>query len=494
MPVRERTRIDKLRWVAVQGLILTGGFGFAQLLGFARNAMLGHLLAKSDFGVAAAITITLQIFEMISDTAADRMIVQAKDGDDPKLLACAHTIFLMRALMLAALVLWSAPYAAELFLVPEAVDGFRVLALVPLIKGLVHLDWRRAQRRLDNRAAVLIETVAQAAALALTWPAVWLTTGYEAVLWIAAIQGVFMVGASHCLAESRYRLSFDGAILWRFVAFGWPILLGAIPVLAVFQGDRIIVARFLGLDAFAGYTAAFLLAMVPVTLAIKIGHSLMLPLLAQTRDKGTSRHARFSLMCEMTALMAAVYLALFATLGGEAVLIAFGPNFAGTEMITAAIALMWAVRMAQMPAQALFLAEGDTRPLLVAGLIRCSGLALALAVAFHGADLLLIALSGTAGELLSLIYLAGRAGRIAPGLGGILISRSSFLLLAAAITLPMWPRQALGLSVLQSAGFAALMLLFVAAAAAFLMPSTRGELKALAGHWRERADALPGPV
>lgn len=491
--MERQSRIEKLRRVAVQGILLAGGFGFAQMLGFARNALLGHLLSKGDFGIAAAITVTLQIFEMISDIAADRMIVQAKDGDEPRILDCAHAIFLLRGLVLAVLVFVTAPHAADLFLVPEAVDAFRALALVPLIKGFTHLDWRRAQRRLDNRAAVLVETISQAAALALTWPAVWYVGSYEAVLWTAGIQGLFMIGASHWLAETRYRLSFDGPTLLRFVRFGWPILLGAIPVLAVFQGDRVIVARFLGLDSFAGYTAAFLLAMVPVTLAVKVGHSLMLPLLSQARERGISRTARFGLMCEMTVLMAAVYLAFFATLGGEAVELAFGPNFAGTQVITAAIAVMWALRLAQMPAQALFLAEGDTRPLLTAGIIRMSGLVLALAVAMHGADLVLIALAGAVGELLSLVYLAHRSGQVAAGLGRILLTRSAFLLLALAITLPLWHRQAFGLDIMQTAGFAALILLFVAAAAAALLPSTRGELQALAVHLRERAAPIDDP-
>ena len=52
------------RRVAGQGMLLFAGFGLAQGCSFARNALLGHLLSKSDFGIAATITLTLQLLEM----------------------------------------------------------------------------------------------------------------------------------------------------------------------------------------------------------------------------------------------------------------------------------------------------------------------------------------------------------------------------------------------------------------------------------------------
>ena len=60
-----------------QGALLTLGLTSAQLLSFARNAMLGHLLSKGDFGVAAGLTLTLQMLETLSDVAVDRMIVRS---------------------------------------------------------------------------------------------------------------------------------------------------------------------------------------------------------------------------------------------------------------------------------------------------------------------------------------------------------------------------------------------------------------------------------
>jgi O-antigen/teichoic acid export membrane protein len=419
-----------------QTVLLTGGFGFAQVLSFGRNAVLGHLLSVGDFGLAAALTVTLQLVEMISDIAADRMLVQAEDGDSLELLAAAHSIMLCRGIALAVLLWLTGPLAATLFLAPKASLAFQALSVVPLVKGLMHLDWRRAQRRLDNAPSVLIEIAAQCSGLLVIWPAVVWTGDYRAVLISAFVQSVMLVAVSHYLAMTPWRLSSNRGLLLRFTHFGWPILLSAIPLIAVFQGDRIIVARFVGIEAFALYSAAFMITLVPATLITRIGQTLMLPLSAgvRTEDAGSRLH-QFTLLTEISVLVAALYLVGFAILGDLAVTIAFGAAYGGQSYVIAAITAMWACRLLQMPVQALLMAQGRTVTLLVAGVIRAGALPLALCAAIAGVSLPWLALCGAAGELASLAFLAGCANRVLPGTGWVMLSRTAFLLLAAGFTM-----------------------------------------------------------
>lgn len=71
--------------------MLSGGFAAAQLCSFLRNALIGYALSKGDFGIAATITLVLQMLETLSDLGADRLLVQATDGDKPAMMAAAHT-------------------------------------------------------------------------------------------------------------------------------------------------------------------------------------------------------------------------------------------------------------------------------------------------------------------------------------------------------------------------------------------------------------------
>ncbi len=468
-----------IKRVVNQGLLMLAGFGGAQVLGFLRNILLAHLITKGDFGTAAALTIALQTFEMVSDVAVDRLILQAGDDNDLALMANGHTVLLLRAALMSLLLWLAAPLFAQLFSLVEATTAFRAVALIPLLKGFMHLDCRRAQRKLDNRAAVLVEIIPQAIALAAVWPAVAYTHDYTAALWVTGIQAVATSLVSHALAKSRYRLALDADQLRRFLHFGWPILLSAIPLLAVFQGDRAIVARYQGVEALAGYTVAFLVTMVPATLAVRVGLSLMLPLLAGTESSPARRNERFTLMFEVSVLAASLYLAGFLMLGGDVVRLAFGHNYDGYGSVTGALALMWALRLLQAPFGAFLMSAGDNRPLLIAGVIRALALIPTLLAARFGMDLAMLGLCGALGELAAILYFAWWMRREFAPLSMMVLSRTAFLGLTLCITTPFWHGSWASLSLPVAGAMAAVVALFVVAAAAAIMPSTRAELRSL---------------
>ena len=217
------------RKVAGQGVLLFAGFGLAQACSFARNAMLGHLLSKGDFGIAATITLTLQLLETATDIAADRFIIQSDSGNDRQLMGIAHAVQLMRAVVIAALLWLIAPLAAGLFHVPQAAWGFQAASLALLVKGFTHLDSKRLQKQLDNRAAMLLEIVPQAGALLLTWPAVKLWNSYEAIVWLTLLQAGLGVVISHAVARRSWRMAWNKDLARRLLTFSWPIWLSAIP-------------------------------------------------------------------------------------------------------------------------------------------------------------------------------------------------------------------------------------------------------------------------
>lgn len=411
-----------------QGAILLSGFLTSQICSFLRNAMLGHLLSKGDFGIAATITITLQLLEIISDLAADRMILQAPDGDAQRLIETAHVLLILRGLVIAAVLWFSAPLVVQFFGVPDALWAFQWIALVPLIKGFMHLDVRRMQRHLIHRPFAVVEALPQLIALGLVLPFLNIAGGYQTVVFLAFAQSLAGVMTSHYFAERPYALAFDREFLRRFIAFGWPILLCALPLVAVYQGDRVIVGRYLGMEALAIYSAAFMLAMVPGLLASKICLSLVLPLLAEVRERGETFVERFVLLSEAVVLVASAYLVFFAFMGGHALGLAFGADYSDQGPVIMLLAVMWGLRIIQSAAGTGLMALGVTRPLLTAGIIRALVLAPIFVLAARGLPLEGIALLGVVGELFSLIYICIVMNRLQPGTGLELFKRSMFYL------------------------------------------------------------------
>ncbi len=466
-----RGRLLAIR-VAGQGALLFVGFGMAQAFSFARNAALGYWLSRGDFGIAAALAVTLQLIETMSDIGADRLLVQARD-DETNLLDTAHTIMVGRGIVTALLLFLAAGPTAAFFGVSQHTGLFQMLAWVPLVRGFVNLDQRRRQRDLDNGAYLATEVGSQAIALACLPFLLWLSRSPVVVVWLALIQSLAAVKLSHALSTSSWWLDFDAGRLKRFLAFGWPIWLSAFPLMIVYQADRFIVGHAYGMEALAVYSAAFMVTMVPGLVAAKIGHALMLPLLSEKRGEPAVFAERFRFMCEMTVMMAAVYLALFLFAGGTAMAIAFGPNYRGLDALVAWLAVMWAVRMVQAPPGMALMAVGDNKPLLWAGLIRAAALPLAVAAALVGWGVVGIAAAGVVGEIASLIYVSRALGKVSRELTGATLGRAVVLLplgAAALFIATQMPRGAVPLSTLQQAFAAGAVMILLTA---LILPKLR---------------------
>jgi len=224
---------------------------------------------------------------------------------------------------------------------------------------------------------------------------------------------------------------------------------------------------------------AFLLTMVPATLGVRIALPLMLPLLSGEGVSTRRRNERFTLMFEVSVVAAALYLAGFLMLGGPAVRMAFGHNYAGYGGVTGALALMWALRLLQSPFGALHMTAGDNRPLLVAGIVRALALGPTLWAAHSGMSLATLGICGAGGELGSLLYLALLLRRTDVQLCRMVLTRTSFLGVTLALTLPFWMGSWANLDLPTIIALAILVATAVVAAAVAIMPSTRMELRGL---------------
>jgi O-antigen/teichoic acid export membrane protein len=460
--------------LAGQGAMLTAGLAAGQLFALGRNSCLAHVLSKGDFGIAASLTLTLQVLEVASDTAADRLIVQDRDGDNADVVNAAHTILLLRGLLIACVLWLGAPSIAALFHVEHAEQAFRWLAVIPVVKAFSHLDARRMQRHYQNQAVVMIEFIPQAATFAMALPLAYVYGDYHAVIWLSIAQAAFATVVSHFAAVRPWGLNLDRETLKRFLAFGWPVMLAALPMIAVNQFDRIVIGRYLGMEDLAAYTAAFLITSAPGVILIKVANSLMLPLLSEFQDDQPRFSARFFIVSEIVVIAASLYLVFFVVAGGPVVQLAFGQKYAGLGLLAALLASAWSARILALASGVALMAKGDTKSSLIAVTIRASSLSIALYAAFAGYGLTGIAAAGIAGDVLSISYLTWRAGVTGPGHAQFLASRSCFLLpvaLAAALT-----AEAVAGHTALTYGAMLLLALTVTAAAIAIMPRSRSAL------------------
>ncbi len=397
---------DLWRLVLSRTALLFSGFTIAQACSFFRNAIFAHTLSMGNFGIAATILVMLQLVEMLSDLSADKLIIQADDGGTTSVVGTVQTFQLMRGVVACLVIVAVAQPVAEFFRIPEATGALMAIGLAPLLRGLLNLDMRRAQRSLDNGPFLLVEVVPQIVALVATPIVLAWNATFEAVVIVALIQSATAVLVSHLAAGERMQLRFDRGVAIRIISFSWPLWLSALPLVAVYQGDRILIGRYLGMDAIAAFSAAFMLTMVPGLLVAKTANALLLPLLAEVKSKPAVLRQRLRLLLIGTGVLALVYVVAFAVFGGPLLALGFGPSYGGLGLLVALLAVIWGLRMVQVVPNLALMALARNEVLLAAGMLRALGLLPVYLVVTMGGSLVAVVIVGFLAELLASAYLA----------------------------------------------------------------------------------------
>jgi len=261
------------------GLKLGVGQVGIQVSSFAKSIILARLLTLEDFGVAAAFATTFSILELISSLASDKLLIQAVDGNELALQSTAQLSYVCRGSVNATVLFLLAGPVSRLFGIPGAIWGFRCLALLPLLRGFVHLDPYRLQREMRFGPSVAVDLGSNLFATAVAFPvAAWLRN-YTAMLWILILQAAMFSLISHIVAERRYSWHWDKRYAKRLFTFGWPLAINGLLLYGIMEGDRVIVGSAKQLFGNTKYTladlglysVAFSLTMAPTMFVANLG-------------------------------------------------------------------------------------------------------------------------------------------------------------------------------------------------------------------------------
>ena len=392
-------------------LLATGqvvGQGFS----FIRNIIIARLISPNDFGIAATFVIAVSLLEMSSNLAADRLLVQAEDGNDERFQETAHLLMAVRGTVNAVLLFLLAWPFSRLFNIPEARWAFQCLAIVPLVMGFAHLDRKRLHRDLRFGRDTIVDVVDQVIPLIAAWPlAIWLGD-YSAVLWLLIGKSVVSVATSHLVAHRPYRLAWHGAYLKRMLTFGWPLLVNGLLMFGIFHGDRLVVGTAYTMTDLGFYSVAFTLTMVPTMMLVRIVSALFLPLLSNVQTSPHKFRARYTLSVQALCPAAALLATLFILGGTFLVTEIYGDKYAPAGTVIGWVAAMQAVRLMRVTPALAAMAKGDTQTLMLSNIARSCALALVVLAAIVHAELWWIAAAGLVGELLALGLVLARLTRL----------------------------------------------------------------------------------
>lgn len=443
-------------------LLVFGNAG-AALMSLLRNLLIARLLPIEDYGIAATFAIAVSVVEMLSTLGMQQQIVQAKNGDDPRFQAVLQGFHLVRGVLSGACLFFAAGWIAAFLNIAHVAWAFQVIALVPMVLGLTHYDIHRLKRQMRFSPEILTETVPHAIALLAVWPLFLWLPDYRLMLAVIVGHAVLKALVSHLVAKRAYHLAFDRTVVAQALQFGWPLLINNILMFFVFNGEKLIVGRELGMADLAVLAMGFTLTLTPTLVLARAAQSFFLPQLSAAREDRAAFDQLWVVTMQAVLAASLVFLAGVVLLGRPIVLTLLGAEYLPLVPLVIWLAILQTIRILKGGAAIVALAHAQTTNAMWANAVRLLALPVAFWSALIGADLLTIIGIGIAGELGGLtVALALVRHRLGLSLGSMTragLAASAVIAAAATLAWTGQARQALWPTLIEAMVFSGLCLL-----------------------------------
>lgn len=411
-----------------------------QLLLFGRNIVVARLLPPEQFGIALTLVTVISALDAVSELGVELFLIRSPKASETSLQSTLHTILIARGFVAAAAIVLLAAPIANLFGVPEVAQAYRWLALVPAIRGFMHLDVRRFEKEFRYWPGIIANFMAIGAGTLAAAVLVILTRSYWAMLLAYIVQYLVLVGAYHYFAERRYELSYQPAHVRDLMRYGGPLLLNGILLFGLAQGDRLFIGSALSVTELAHYGVVSVLTTGLTSVVMRMTGALYLPLLSafEVRSDGYAR--RYEVCGAITTLLALATATGFSILGDWIVLVAFGPQYRAAPLLVTSLSLQAAFRMLRSWPQISFLSSASTQYLLYGNLASAAGVIASGVVAANGLGIEYVGLMVAAGEVLAAVltfaFFVPPASR--EGEAGLRFLACLLLVAAALLTAAWW--------------------------------------------------------
>ena len=278
------------------------------------GVVLARILVPEDYGVYAVALVALMALLSVNELGVSLAIIRWPK-DVSRIAPTVMTLAVGFSVALWIVTFFAAPLIADALNAPAATAVLRVLTLSILIDALTAVpaalmtrDFMQRERMIVDSAGFVIAS-ATAIGLALAgqgaWSLVW------SVLLGNIVNGVFILW----YAPRNYRPGFNAPVARELLAFGLPLALASLLVIALLNAGYVVVGAALGPASLGFYLLAFNLSTWPVNMFSTPARRISLPLFSRLHAGETEASAAFAPVCAMLLLVtlpACLLLAVFA--------------------------------------------------------------------------------------------------------------------------------------------------------------------------------------
>jgi len=305
----------KARFIRSSGLRVIN-FGTTQFLRLVSNLILTRILFPEAFGMMALVTVFLTGLSMFSDVGTTAIVQQSKRGDDPVFLNTAWTLQILRGGVLW-IATWPLGWAMSGFYdAPLLAWLLPAAGLTLMIDGLKPMRVYTAQRHLQLGRVTVAELVANFINIGATVLLAWWMQSVWALIWGMVLGQSLRLVLFNVLIKGRPdQLLLDRDAVRELIRFGKWIFVSTICGFLNKQGDRLILGKYLSLEALGIYQIGYFLASFPVLLGQAVYSQVMLPYLrekppAESRENFLA-FRRIRILGTGSLIMLTILMALF---------------------------------------------------------------------------------------------------------------------------------------------------------------------------------------
>lgn len=397
-----------------------------------RMALFAHVLLPASMGMVVILGTWLRLVEMVTDLSVERYLMRAKDGASRAVQRAAHGTSLLRGAVGSLFMAVSLPPLLLVYDMQGQVWALAAVALVPLIRGFTHLDYRLHNRHLNLGSTAAVEVGSSVIGL-IAAMSVFALPGVAAFAAALVAQAVTAVLLSHLLASRRYEISFDTGVRRRLWQAGWPLAVNALFLYAVFQGERLVIGGIMGLAVLGSYAITAQLALLPVMIAGRLSIGLGLPVLARAAAHTSRGRQLRQDVLQLFVTGGTFFWFGFVALAPLVTLRLFGEAYAQPAADLSWIAAAAALRLQKTGPATLLLASGRARDIMSGNSARLAGFGLGSLGMLLTRDLTVFLAAAALGEAVSTAIASWRA---APGMRSVVLPLP---LLAMAGVQAAWP-------------------------------------------------------
>ena len=252
-----------------------------RLIGLVSTAVLARLLLPADFGIVAMATVVAGLLDTAAYAGVDLALIRG-GTHSREFHDSAWTIQLMQALIVAALLLASAPLAASYFNEPRVAIVIAWLALKSTVDGLTNIGIVAFRKELDFAREFRFNCYSKLINLGVVVAAAWYLRNYLALVVGLVSSSVITVALSYAMHPYRPRLSLRHVReLWSFS--NW-LLVSRVGSFGSRKADQFIVGGAVGATALGSYHVGNELSTIPTTELVMPMRRALFPTLSRLQD------------------------------------------------------------------------------------------------------------------------------------------------------------------------------------------------------------------